>query len=119
MEIVQVAGEIMEKLKELEALRGKLSDASFSKAKAIAEYEKTIALTNLRLKNGVIKTWENQRVDSLPATIIPSTAKGICWSELYKKELAESEYKSLLTQIEVLQTVVNGLQSIFRNLNEI
>ena len=117
MELIDIASQMRGKIEELEELRAGLQSASLAKAKAIAEYEKSIALTTLKLKNGVMRTWEGQKVDQLQATIIPTTAKGMCWSELYQKELAEANYKSILVQLEVIQTELNGLQSLFRHLD--
>lgn len=95
----------------------KLDDASMMKANGIANYDREIAITILRLKNGDIKTMPDTEgkeipIGNLPATLTIPVAKGICYKAAFDKEAGENEYKSTNTRIDARKAQLNGLQSI-------
>lgn len=101
---------------ELDKLRPYLRTRGDEKSEAIAKYDKTIAVTLIKLKNGVKFTLDDEEIQNPPTTITDKIAKGICWEEKLKAEEAEMKYKSLITNIEVIKAQLNALQSINRNL---
>jgi uncharacterized protein YicC (UPF0701 family) len=103
---------IEKKIEQLEKERLRLFKAAQVKAKRIAEYDKAISLTMLKLKNGVITEFEGQSIDNITATTVEKIARGICWKESLNKEEGESLYKSLLTNIDCIRAELNGLQSV-------
>jgi hypothetical protein len=111
-DILTTAQKIKSKIEDIEKMADKLQQAGIEKASTSADYDRAIAITSLRLRNGVIEEWEGEKVGSLPATLIPGIAKGICYKESYDKEMGETGYKSLTTKIDAHKAVLNGLQSI-------
>lgn len=99
-------------IQEIENLINDLDDVAQLKANGSANYDKALAVTILKLKNGIIKEFEGQKIDSLPATIITSIAKGIIYKESYDKEAGEALYKGLITKIDARKAILNGHQSI-------
>lgn len=95
----------------------KLDDASTMKANGIANYDRELAITILKLRNGMIKSMTDENgdlvsIDNLPATLIIPVAKGICYKVSFDKEAGESEYKSVVTKIDARKAQLNGFQSI-------
>lgn len=116
MDIITTAIKIEAKIAELEQERDRILPASFDKATAISNYDKEMALTIVKLRNGVIKSWEGQDISNLPATLIIPVAKGICFQECFSSEIAENNYKGIISIIEAIKAELNGLQSINKHL---
>lgn len=111
MELINLGEIIHKKVKELEKLREELSN--INKAKAITEYEKSLAVRIMELSNTKSYMWNGKHYMKPAATLTEKIAKGMIAEETgYKKELAESEYKSKIVQIESLKAEINALQSI-------
>lgn len=111
-DILTTAQKIESKTRQIEELADRLEQAGVEKASTSADYDKAIAVTTLQLRNGVIQEFEGEKVGNLPATLIPTIAKGICYKEAWEKEMGEVGYKSLTTKIDAHKAVLNGLQSI-------
>ena len=116
--VVQVAEEIQKKINELESAKKFLKQRSDSKAETSAAYDKAVALTIIKLRNGQELTLEGERIIEPPATILEKIARGICYKEKLEMEKAEAEYKSLITYISTVESQLNGWQSINRHLQE-
>lgn len=114
MDLISTISKIEELAGNLAKMRGSLKKFSDAKAVAISEYDKALALTMIKLKNGMITEFEGQHIDTLPATLIEKIAKGICYKESLAIESAEGTYKSAITAIESLKAELNGYQSINR-----
>lgn len=114
-----VAELIRDKIAGLDQERPRLFDTSQSKAQAISDYDRAIALVVLKLKNGTIKEFEGEPINGLAVTLIPLIAKGICWKECFTKEAEENGYKAVISNIEVLKSQMNGLQSINKYLDNL
>jgi len=111
MELINIGEVIYNKVKELEKLREELSN--INKAAAITEYEKTLATRIMMLSNSKAYMWQGKQYTKPAATLTEKIAKGMIAEETgYKKELAESEYKSKIVQIESLKAEINALQSV-------
>ena len=118
MEIVQVARKIEEKINTLELGRDLLKTKATEKAESIAEYEKMIAVTIIKLKNGAEFELDGHKVKNPQVTIMEKIAKGICYQEKLDMELAEANYKNAIVGMTALQAELNGYQSIFKHLEE-
>lgn len=116
-DVISIAQKIERKIAELEEMREQILPASFDKAKSISEYDKAIAITILKLKNGVIKEWEGVSCAGLAQSLVPAIAKGICFQQCFDKECGENNYKAILSCIESLKAEMNGYQSINRHLD--
>ena len=103
MEPVTVAKQI-EKLIMAIALEGKRSkDLILAKAKSAVEYDKSLAISILTLKN-----------DGAPTTIVEKQAKGQCTDQLLAKIVGEESLKAHWERLKYLQAQLNGFQSINR-----
>jgi hypothetical protein len=118
MEVLTVSRKIKEKIKLLEVGRSKLEDAAIEKSKAIAEYDKKLAITMLQIRLGKQVEFEGEKVKDIPATMIEKVAKGICWKERLEVEKAESLYKTITSKQQSIEAELNGYQSIYRYLDK-
>ena len=119
MELIKVAQEIESKIKLLETGRKELKDRGLKKAETVAEYEKELGITMLKLRNGAIKTHEGYKCDDLPVTMIEKVAKSICWKSKLEMDKAEVEFKIATIGMQAIQNEMNGYQSIHRYQTEI
>ena len=99
-------------IQEIENLINDLDDVAQQKANSYSEYDKSLAVTILKLKNGVEMELDGQKTGNLPATLIPIVAKGIIYEKAFDKEAGEALYKSLITKIDARKAILNGHQSI-------
>jgi len=116
---IAVAQLIQDKILELDQERPRLFDTSQSKAQAISDYDRAMALVVLKLKNGTIKEFEGEPIINIAVTLIPLIAKGICWKECFTKEAEEGGYKAVISNIEAIKAGLNGLQSINKHLDNL
>ena len=114
MEIVEISKRITEKIELLEKGRSLILERAQRKAKAVANYEKALALTIVKLKMNALDTVFGFEIDNLPATLIEKTARGLVYSEKLEMEIAESEYKAAIVGMSAIQAELNGYQSINR-----
>lgn len=118
MEPIDMAEKILDMNSMLEKMRAEIKNRSVKKANTISEYDKSLALTIIKLRNGVEVPFEGEVVKDPPVTILEKIAKGICWKERLEMETHDAEYKSLITNIETLKAQLNGLQSVNRHLDQ-
>jgi hypothetical protein len=118
MDIVNVANEIQIKINILIDARKKLLEKGNLKGAAIAEYEKSIAITIIKLRNGELFEIDGAQIKEPPVTLIEKIARGICWKERLEQDRAETDYKSLITFIQTVEAEMNALQSINRYLDK-
>lgn len=118
MEITQVAELIEAKIKLLEIGRKELQIRAEARSQANAEYERKLAQTILMLRSGEEVTWGGEKIKDLPTTLIEKVARGICDREKLNLELKESEYRNAIIGLQTIQAELNGLQSVFRYLDE-
>lgn len=115
--VISMKKKIEDKISELECHRNSIQGASEFKAEKKAQYAKDLAIAILKLRNKVIVEFEGQKIDNLPANLIPKVAEGICWESCLENEKAESGYKGLIVQLDSLKAELNGLQSLNRHLD--
>ena len=116
-EIINISSQIQAKVDKLKEIRSSLVDRTARKAKAAAEYEKVLAMTMIKLRNGVEMELDGHKVIDVQTTVLEKISRGICWKERLELEEAEGEYKSAITNIETLKAELNGLQSIYKHLD--
>jgi hypothetical protein len=114
---ISYAQKIENMIQVIDQLVDQLDDASMDKANGIANYDRAIAITILKIKNGEITQMEDFDANiipfkGLPATLITQVAKGICWKEIFDKEAGDAGYKGITTKIEARKAQLNGYQSI-------
>ena len=118
MELQKRAEEIKRKIKTLEKGRSLLQGFAENKAETSAVYEKELAKTIIKLKNGEELELEGKKVIDPPATTPEKIARGVCWKYKLASEQAEAEYKLAIEKMKSIQSELNGFQSIFRYLDE-
>jgi len=117
MELTQIAAAMEQLIQRMsEGVGRKLKEAAERKAKGIAEYDKTIAITLIRLRAGEVFELEGHMIKDPPVSIMEKLAKGICWKECLEMERAEALYKNAVIWQETTCAQLNGYQSIFRHL---
>lgn len=121
MDLINIANEIHSKIGLLEKMRVEIRERAERKAEAGSEYSKKLALTIIQLKNGKIFEIDGEVIsgESLPANLVEKIAKGICWQEQLNADKTEGLYKALISNIDAVQSELNGLQSINKNLERI
>lgn len=112
MDVYSNSVKIQSEIEVIEDLVNRIPQAAEEKAITISNYEKEIAVTILKIKNGAITEFEGNKIGNLPANLIPIVAKGICFRENFDREMGESGYKGLIVQIEAHKAVLNGYQSM-------
>jgi hypothetical protein len=117
-DIIRIAKAIERYILLLDEGRKALSKAACESAQADAEYDKQMALTIVKLKNGVSIQYEGQEVLNPPATVLERIARGICWEYKLAMEKKQAGYKAVITKLNVIQSQLNALQSLYRHLDE-
>lgn len=118
MDVLNVANEIEAKIKLLDSAREALRKRVKAKIETAGSYEKLLAQTIIRARNGQPITIDQDTTTDIPVTILEKIAKGACWKEKMAMDEADALYRSILTQIEIIQSQLNGWQSINRYLSE-
>ncbi len=114
MDIITINEQIFENIKLLRQTRDTLRLRAQDKAQANGEYDKQIAITLLKLRNGEPVTFEGEEVINPPVSIMDKIAKGICYKESIAKDVAESNYKNASLGLQAIQSIINALQSVLR-----
>lgn len=118
MDVITIAEKIEKKIELLETGRKLIYLRAIDKAKTIAAYDKQIAFTLIKLRNGQILTLDDEQIVDPPVSIMEKVSKGICWQEKLEAEKADALYKSAVTGLETLRVEISALQSIYRHLEE-
>lgn len=118
MDLMELATEIHNKIKLLEKMRIEIRSRAEAKAEMNAIYSKQIALTIIQLKNGKIFELDGEVIsgESMPANLLEKIAKGICWEAQLNADKADGLYKAIISNIDAVQSELNGLQSVNKNL---
>lgn len=106
------------KIDELEQLKKELEAMPELVSSSAAEYEKKLAKTIIQLKNGVLFNLDGVDVSNPLTTITEKVARGICWKEAMDAQLNEIRFKNLNKKIDIVESQLNGFQSINRHLSE-
>lgn len=118
-DIITIAKQLDARIEEISELCHNLQKFGKEKAEAIAEYEKQICLTQIKLKNGVSFELEGQTVKDPAVSNMDKISKGLCWEACLKKEQADANYKSLIVNIDAVKTIISALQSMNKYLTEL
>lgn len=114
-----IAEVIEKKIKLLEAGRARLEADGFGKAEQLALYEKALAGTIIKLKNGKEMELDGEKIQNPPATILEKIARGIVWQEKLNADLADTTYRSTIVKINTVCQELNAYQSLFKSQIEV
>jgi hypothetical protein len=116
MHIIEIAKKIQDKILLLEQGRSKLEAAAIDKSNTIAGYDKSLAITLIRIRAGKPVELEGEIAKDIPTTMAEKVARGICWKERFEMEKAEAMYKATVSKLSSIAAELNGYQSINRYL---
>ena len=119
MEIVNIKDEIQKRIVALDTIRASVRERADAKAKAIAEYDKQIAIVLIQLKLGKPMGLDGKTIENTPTTLCEKIAKGICWNERLKMEQAIAAYNAANTNLETVRTQLMGYQTIYKYLENV
>ena len=108
MEVLKVAECIENIIQEIGKARRLIEEKGKARAKAISDYDKQLRVAIITLKDS----------GKYPATLIEKIAKGVCAPQIEAREIAESGYKAVISNLQALMAQLNGYQSIYRHLDE-
>ena len=99
---------------EIGKCRREIEEKGKSKAKAISDYDRKMAITLATLRNSESYELSGKTYKQPPVSIMEKIAKGICSDEIYAREVAESNYKACISNLEAMKAQLNAFQSIYR-----
>lgn len=117
MEVVEVAKEIEKRIELLAEARKLLAERASLKAVTIAEYDKALAITLIKLREGIEMEFEGHKIKGVPVTVMEKLAKGMCWQERLAMEEANGLYGVAVSGMNSLQAELNGYQSVYKHLS--
>lgn len=118
-DMVKIAEKIKAKIANLEGLVKQIKPVALKTAQNSAEYEKQLAITILKLQNGIEMDIDDITAKEVKQTTLERVARGICSEQALKRDTAQAMYKGLITRIEAEKAILNGYQSIFRHLEDV
>jgi hypothetical protein len=112
MDVITIAKRMNHRINALRLAREGLKSLAEAKALAISQYERELAVTILRIRNGMEVELDGYHITNPPVTIIEKIAKGKCWEKKLEMEKAEAFYKAEIVNMAALGAELNGYQSI-------
>ncbi len=118
-DLIRIAEKIKNKINSLEGLIKQIKPVALKTAQCSSEYEKQLAITIIKLQNGVRLPLEGVEASEVKQTTLERISRGICYDYALKRDTAQAMYKGLITRIEAEKAILNGWQSVFRYLTEV
>ena len=118
MEVYDIAQQIEKKAKLLDKALIELKKRGEQKSDKSAMYDKQIAITIMKLRNGESLTFEGQEIKDPPVSVTEKIAKGLCYGFKLDMDSADTSYKTILEQIDIIKTQIMAYQSIYRHLQQ-
>jgi hypothetical protein len=115
-DIVSIAGEMQEIREDIKKTCTALFRLGKEKAEAEGLYDKAVGITLIKLKNGVEIGIDRHTIKDPPASTAEKIAKGICFQECIDSSAADSQYRSMISNLNGLLARLNSLQSEYRYL---
>jgi hypothetical protein len=117
MDVVKIAEIITGLIEVIGKTRREIETKGQAKAKAISDYDRKMAITLAELRNNESYTLGEKTYKTPPVSIMEKIAKGICSQERYELEIAESNYKATVSNLNAMLAQLNGYQSIYKHLS--
>ena len=116
-DILTNADKIEHQNKIIEEFLDLIDGATTLKAEALRDHKKDVALTSLKIKEGLITEFEGVKLPiKVTDTFLKTIIEGMCYQSLYNMTQATDSYKSLIVKLDGKKAILNGLQSINRHL---
>lgn len=119
MQLLEIAHEIQRYIKVMRDAQNQVANKAGEKANAIRRLKKSMAIATIRLRNGEEIEIDGHKICNPPATLTKSIAEGMCADEFADEIVAESGYKEMITRIDSAKAILNGYQSLFKQLKDI
>lgn len=108
MEVAKLAEELFNATIVLDELMEKLAVLAFDKVEAERKYRMNLAKMILLLRN-----------EGLPMSIINDVARGKLSDLKFERDMAETNYRLALMEVDGLKTKISALQSINRHQSDV
>ena len=99
---------------KLDAYRHHAAGAGEASEKLERGYKKKMAVTLMKLKNGVEMELDGEIIENPPATIMIKIAEGICADEGMAMGVAANSWRLSLENLKNIQTQITALQSLLK-----
>lgn len=104
---------------EIGAFRKQIKTLGETKAKAMSAYDKALAIAIAELGHNPTYELDGKTYKQPLATLRKSIAKGLVADFLEEMEIANSDYKACISNLEALKAQLNGYQSINKWLDSV
>ena len=116
MELLETRKLIETLIADVDKIKRVVRERGTRKAETASEYDKSMALVLIGLKNGIDFTLDGAVIKNPPASTSDKIARGICYKEKLDMEVAESEYKTAIVTLHATESQLSAAQSIFRHM---
>jgi hypothetical protein len=116
-EIFSIAEAIKKTIVELDSYGDILENTAIAAAEAEAEYDKKKGIAMAELKNGRELLIGDEVVKNPSQSTIVGYANAVVWKEKLDMEIAKNRYRNSHKMCDILQTIMNGYQSIYKRLD--
>lgn len=99
---------------KLDQYRSHAAGAGKAAAELERDYKRKLAVTLIKLKNGVALELEGETIESPPATISVKIAEGICAEESMAMDVAANSWRLSLENLKNIATQITALQSLLK-----
>jgi len=117
IEAVQMAEQIESACREIQRLSAQLETLGREAASAEAEYDKSLAVVLVKLRDGQEMDAFGITVKNPPATTSEKIAKGLCFKARFKAAMADHNLKACQMKLRAAMAILSGRQSKNRYLD--
>lgn len=111
MDVVKLSHQIDMASGAIHRLSADLDKFGQESARTTAEYDKQLAITLVKLQAGEELDLMGNKVQSPPASTSEKIARGICWQDRAKMEVAKNLYINCQHQLRAAMAILSGRQS--------
>ena len=116
-DMLEIKTRIETAIQEIGKYRRQIDELGRKRAEANMAYEMELAKTLFLLGEQETVDFDGQTHKQPPVSVREKIARGIVANYKYEAELADSNYKACIANLEALKTQLNGFQSINRHLD--
>jgi len=98
-----------------DSYRSHAAGAGKAAAETTMAYKKRLAVTLIKLKNGVELELDGEKIQNPPATISVKIAEGICADEGMAMDVALNSWRLGIENLKNLTTQITALQSLLKS----
>jgi hypothetical protein len=116
MELGPTAQNIELIITEIRKFRLQIKEKGEARAKAMKAYDRDLAIALATLGNAENYELAGKTYKVPPVSVREKIAKGMVAEQKEKMELADSDYRATLSNLEALKAQMNAMQSIYRHM---